>query len=165
MKILDTIQGIGLNEFDAAKYRHLKEAKRNFELYYFPQGPHSDSLLLVPELEALQEIDKKLLQEEKKLLDAQRRLMKIKEQELQARQEKTEKTQFTNLQDGKRGITTVVDNSDAFECSVCYSRENLHESACKHTCCSSCWKGWLKVKKTCPICRRKILSKSIRKKK
>ena len=39
------------------------------------------------------------------------------------------------------------------ECPVCYEDENVKKLSCGHTICRKCSKTWLKVFKTCPLCR------------
>ena len=51
------------------------------------------------------------------------------------------------------------DGTEIPECCVCYSKEDLMTSKCKHLCCKTCWMAWLKKRKSCPLCRTKTNSR------
>jgi len=57
---------------------------------------------------------------------------------------------------GEKGEDTVV-GGQAMECSICFEKykeaEELKFTPCRHLFHEECLKNWLKVKRTCPLCR------------
>lgn len=48
--------------------------------------------------------------------------------------------------------------STSLTCSVCSSRAVVPcAGRCGHVCCEHCFSTWLKIKKTCPVCRQPTL--------
>ncbi|KAJ1401580.1 hypothetical protein B484DRAFT_317489, partial [Ochromonadaceae sp. CCMP2298] len=46
------------------------------------------------------------------------------------------------------------DKSKQFSCGACHeAAEAPCAGRCGHVCCQVCWTKWLRVKKSCPICR------------
>ena len=42
------------------------------------------------------------------------------------------------------------------ECCICYEKENLQVSKCKHVACKDCWTAWLSRYLECPKCRGRL---------
>ena len=54
--------------------------------------------------------------------------------------------------------TKAVDTSEKDSqgdqlCVICYKKEDLFRSKCKHLACWSCWQSWLENTLECPQCR------------
>ena len=62
--------------------------------------------------------------------------------------------------------TIISDKEEDFFCSVCYETENPNliysQSKCGHTLCNACWAGTLCEKLECPICKKKVREKTLR---
>lgn len=53
----------------------------------------------------------------------------------------------------------IYTDSNTFICPVCYLKKmksRIYDCSCGHAICFNCISKWMKLKSTCPICRRKI---------
>ena len=52
-------------------------------------------------------------------------------------------------------------DDDAIRCCVCYGKDNLYISKCKHVACLGCWNQWLDKALECPTCRNRTRKNQI----
>ena len=69
----------------------------------------------------------------------------------------------TKAQIMEKAAKLIEEEEEITECCVCFSKENLMISKCKHLCCRPCWMAWLNKSKSCPLCREKTNARSIKK--
>lgn len=72
----------------------------------------------------------------------------------------------------ERDIKRIVPDSRAIpvdlitpiiECSICYeTMYNPHTLCCGHTFCDYCVHSWMAKKKSCPVCRARVLRRPVR---
>ena len=80
-----------------------------------------------------------------------------KDNQLKAQKEITKKVES----DAKQDVIKTME--EEFTCIIC--SELFVEATtlpCAHTFCDQCLKSWVKKKKDCPVCRRKIKGKAVR---
>lgn len=74
------------------------------------------------------------------------------------------------LRSQRLSTTSPAKNSNAsdqkmeatdYKCCICYERQDLHISKCKHVACWSCWDVWLSKYLECPACRQRIRKNQI----
>lgn len=51
-----------------------------------------------------------------------------------------------------------VDNNQKIICSICLENciNPMNPNGCKHIFCTICIKTWAKMKRTCPLCRKRF---------
>jgi E3 ubiquitin-protein ligase RNF8 len=90
-------------------------------------------------------------------LEELRKQITEKDDQTQQQKEVTKQVEM----DAKQTIVSAME--DEFTCVIC---QELFISAtilpCAHTFCQLCICGWMKKKKNCPVCRRKIKGKAVR---
>lgn len=90
-------------------------------------------------------------------LEELRKQITEKDDQLSQQKEVTKQVEM----DAKQTIVSAME--DEFTCVIC---QELFISAtilpCAHTFCQLCICGWMKKKKNCPVCRRKIKGKAVR---
>lgn len=95
--------------------------------------------------------------EEQVEIDQLRKEMEEKDKELHRQKEVAKKREA----DAKQTVIQTME--DEFSCTIC--KELFFDATtlpCAHSFCEFCLRSWLKRKRTCPVCRRKVRVKAFR---
>ena len=90
----------------------------------------------------------------------------VKNDTTKTKEEKENKKKI-KLEDLDNNINTKFsDKEEDFFCTVCYETENPNliysQSKCGHILCNNCWVKTLNVKLECPMCKKKVRDKTLR---
>ena len=150
-----------LSEKDEAYQKALEQQKEELEETIMTR--ESERQKLIDELVAKESLIQKykcVEENQKQLehcLEELRKEINEKENQLKEQKEFTKKV----ASDAKQ--TVIQSMEDEFTCIIC--QELFIEATtlpCAHTFCELCLKLWLKKKKNCPVCRRRIKGKAVR---
>lgn len=137
--------------------------KQKMELENTITGKETEKNKLLQELKQKENIIEKYRfveanqKELEKCLQELRNEINEKDNQLKAQKEITKKVEI----DAKQDI--IKNMEEEFNCVIC--SELFVEATtlpCAHTFCDQCLKSWLKKKKECPFCRRKVKGKAVR---
>lgn len=150
-----------LSEKDEAYQKELEQQK--IELEETISDKESERQKLLDELVVKESLIQKYkcVEENQKMLEScleeLRKEINEKDNLLKKQKEFTEKV----ASDAKQTVIQTME--DEFTCIIC--QELFIEATtlpCAHTFCELCLKLWLKKKKNCPVCRRRIKGKAVR---
>lgn len=150
-----------LSEKDEVYQKELEKQKLQLEKSMVDK--ENEKQKLINELsvkESLLEKYKSVEENQKQLetcLEELRKEINEKNNQLKEQQEVTKKVEINAKQ------TVIQTMEDEFTCIIC--QELFIEATtlpCAHTFCDMCLRLWLKKKKNCPVCRRRIKGKAVR---
>lgn len=150
-----------LSEKDKAYQQELEQQKSMLEQAMLSK--EHEKYVLIAELQAKEGLIEKYksVEENQKQLESclqeLKKEIQEKENQLKKQQEVTKKVEI----DAKQTVIQTME--DEFTCIIC--QELFIEATtlpCAHTFCEVCLRLWMRKKKTCPVCRRRIKDKAVR---
>jgi len=150
-----------LSEKDEAYQKELEKQKLELETTIYAKESEKSNLL--SELRAKEQVIEKYQSVEENQKQLEQCLQELrdeiseKENQLEQQKEITKKVEI----DAKQSAMLCME--DEFSCIIC-SHYFIEATTlpCAHTFCSFCLWEWLKKKKNCPVCRRKMKGKAVR---